>query len=78
MKFTKADRMCYSKRRYPSEIAAAAGVGKMMFKYSNAAQTQWRWYQCPVCRGYHITKEDQENPEYQKRKWMSGLPAKRY
>lgn len=76
MTFTKADRMCYNKRRYPSEIIANAAIGKMRATYPDAAQVNWKWYQCPICSGIHITKENQDNPEYQKRRWMSGLSVK--
>jgi hypothetical protein len=54
-------------------MAAAAGIGKMMAKYPDAAGIKWRYYMCPNCRGFHITKAPQDNPEYQKRKWMAGV-----
>jgi hypothetical protein len=72
MKFTKADRMCYSKRRFPTEIKAACAIGNMKAKYSDASQVIWQWYQCPVCLGFHITKKSQNSKEYQKRRFMSG------
>jgi hypothetical protein len=73
MKWTKAEVMCYRKRRYASEIQASCAIGKMRVYYPDAALVDWKWYQCPICRGYHITKQSQDNPEYQKRRWMAGL-----
>ncbi len=73
MKYTKADRMCYSKRRYPSMIAAFCAIGKIKFKFNDAACTDLRPYECPICAGWHLTKAPQDNPEYQKRRWMAGL-----
>ena len=73
MKFTKADRMCFNKRRYPNLIKAHCALGVMLAKYPENALKQWRVYECPVCRGFHITKEQQDNPEYQKRRWMAGF-----
>lgn len=74
VKFTKADRMCYTKRRYPSMIKAHCALGTMLGRYSENAIKTWRVYQCPVCAGYHLTRQSQDNPEYQKRLWMSGNP----
>lgn len=73
MKFTIAERMCFNKRRYPNMIKAHCALGKMLGTYPDAALHQWRVYECPVCRGFHLTKEQQDKPEYQKRRWMGGL-----
>lgn len=75
MKFTKADRMCFAKRRYPNQIKAACAIGTILGRDPNAPRTL-RAYECPVCRGWHITKEQQDNPEYQKRRWMAGMDVR--
>ena len=72
MNFTKADRMCFAKRRYPNMIKAFCAIGTIQGRDPNAPRNL-RAYECPVCRGWHITKEQQDNPEYQKRRWMAGL-----
>jgi hypothetical protein len=48
----------------------------MLGQYPENALKQWRVYECPVCRGFHLTKEQQNNPEYQKRRWMGGLDVR--
>lgn len=73
MKFSVAERMCYNKRRYPNLIKASCEIGRIKGTYPDAAQLPLRAYECPVCRGFHITKEQQDKPEYQKRRWMAGL-----
>ena len=70
---TKANRMCFTKRQYRSLIVAHCAIGKIMGRDPDAAKFPWRAYECPVCRQYHITKERQDKPEYQKRRWMDGL-----
>lgn len=53
MKFKKADKMCFSKHRYPNEIKAKLEALKMQEKYFYT--TPLRVYPCPVCRGFHLT-----------------------
>lgn len=73
MKWSKAEVMCYRKKRYPNLIKAHCALGKMLATYPDAPLHQWHVYECPVCRGFHLTKQPQDNPEYQKRRWMAGL-----
>jgi hypothetical protein len=74
MKWTKAETMCYRKKRYASEIQASCGIGLMKARYPDAALVEWHWYKCPICAGFHVTKQKQDNPEYQKRRFMAGAP----
>ena len=76
MKFSVADKMCYNKRRFPSDIAASGGIGRMLAKYPDAANHTWRSYLCPVCRGYHISKHKPNEPQIQKKRWMLGFDVK--
>lgn len=77
MKWTQAEVMCYRKRRFASVIQASCAIGRIKGKDAEAALLNWHTYECPVCRGYHITKQSQDNPEYQKRRYMAGLPVTR-
>jgi ribosomal protein L44E len=73
MNFSKADRMCYGKHRYASQIKAYGGIGKLQSRYNpNTSQVALRAYECPVCRGWHLTKKPFDDPSTQKLKWMSG------
>jgi len=54
MKFTQIDKMCLVKQRYPTQIQAYAGLGRIQFKYKDAAEKQLRVYECPNCSGFHI------------------------
>ena len=56
-------QMCTRKIRYASEFQAHAGIGKMRFKYG--MDNYYRTYQCPVCGGWHVTK--QANDDYARR-----------
>lgn len=76
MKFTKADRMCFTKRRYPNLIKAHCALGTMLGKYPENALKQWKVYCCPICAGYHLTHQSQDNSEYQKRRWMAGMDVR--
>ena len=58
MKWSKAEKMCYNKRRYPSMIVANCNIGKIKTKYPTLTLTDFRSYECPVCRGFHITKKN--------------------
>jgi len=44
--------MCYSKSSYNSERAAEKGAKKATLHY----KTQFRFYLCPICLLWHITK----------------------
>ena len=72
MTFTRADKMCYGKRHYPSQIKAYCEIGVIKAKYADAAQDNFRAYECPIGRGWHITRKAYEDPEMQKLRWMAG------
>lgn len=48
-------RGCENKRRFPDEFVARA-VGQGVAE-RNAVKMYW--YQCEICRGYHLTKSPQ-------------------
>jgi len=64
--------MCYGKKRYTNQIVAFCDIGRIKVKYQAAACTDLRAYECPICRGYHLTKKPYEDPHVQKLQWMSG------
>jgi hypothetical protein len=72
MKFSKADRMCFGKRRFPDQIKAFCEIGRIKAKYKDAACTDLRAYECPICRGWHLTKKPYDDPQAQKNRWLSG------
>ena len=53
----KLVRMCESKNRYPDEYVAR-GVGQEM---SMRKKIDLYVYQCPHCRGWHLTKHPQSD-----------------
>jgi hypothetical protein len=71
MTFSKADRMCYGKRRFPDQIKAACEIGRIQFKYKDASPNL-RPYPCPICRGFHLTSKPYDDPQAQKNRWLSG------
>ena len=72
MKFHVEDRMCLRKRRYPSEDIANKAIDRMKCNYPDASTITWKYYQCPVCRGFHIAKDKSVNPKVQKDRWLAG------
>jgi hypothetical protein len=48
-----AKRMCFNKKRYKDMIAAACASGRVAAIFG----IDQRWYECPVCRGWHLTKK---------------------
>jgi hypothetical protein len=67
--------MCYSKRRFPDQVTAFLQINRIKSKYQNAACTDLRPYECPVCRGWHLSKIPIKPPmsaEEQKQKWLDG------
>ena len=56
MTFTQKDKMCLSKHRYPDKVTAFLDILRIKKKYSNVACTDLRPYQCPICRGFHLSK----------------------
>jgi hypothetical protein len=56
------DRMCTSKMRYSDEYAAR-GSAQFALNTSRANPLGRLWvYQCPVCRGWHMTKVPNDSP----------------
>jgi hypothetical protein len=47
------NRMCHGKNRYPAEIAALIAAQR----YAELRKVRLRVYACPVCDGWHITKQ---------------------
>jgi len=47
------ERMCHGKQRYPAEITALIEAQKC----AAARKIALRVYQCPVCKGWHMTKQ---------------------
>ncbi len=63
-KFKKTDRgmarktqwhMCLKKKSYSDE----ATVGSLKRKIKNERGVELRFYRCPMCKKYHLTKESQ-------------------
>lgn len=73
---TIAERMCTRKRRYSTEIQAGVGIGRIKAMSEENAKLPLRWYHCPNCKGYHITKQPPENTEYDQRRLMAGMKVK--
>jgi len=48
-----AAKMCFNKKRYNGNIAAFAALGRMQSRFGY----DQRAYRCPVCQGYHLTKQ---------------------
>lgn len=72
MEPTQADRMCFSKTRYTSEIKAAYAVGRICGKYDAHKNIEHRVYPCPICKGFHITTVKNKNrPAIRKLELMS-------
>lgn len=46
-------RMCFGKSRYPTE--SRANVYRE--KAESARKVKLRVYHCPICQGYHMTKQ---------------------
>ena len=47
----KYKKMCWDKKRYSSDMEAAAASGIIQFKLNRIL----KWYSCPLCDGYHLT-----------------------
>lgn len=49
---------CYGKRRYKDNIAALLALSST----NRAGRPERRAYRCPVCRGYHLTRQPARVP----------------
>lgn len=51
--------MCESKHRYADKKAAVSAVNfAMKFRRNHGRAESLRYYSCPYCRGWHLTKEN--------------------
>lgn len=57
--------MCLSKKRYQTQDAATQAIVHL------SGGKPMRAYECPVCRGWHITRSVQKS-EIEKKRWLEG------
>jgi hypothetical protein len=57
-----AKKMCFSKRRYPSEFLVNMGIETIQKHNPEKAHVKLRAYNCPHCLGWHITSARKESP----------------
>lgn len=48
-------RMCYSKKSFPTERLAIKGAIASSMKFG-----PMRWYKCPICHKWHLTSDTPE------------------
>lgn len=57
-----AKKMCFNKRRYPSQFLADKGIETIQKYNPEKAFIKLRSYSCPICCGFHITSARPETP----------------
>lgn len=63
MKRVKPSQCRTGKRRYSKKVDALIALMKLK-KHDDGQHREKRAYKCEFCRGFHLTKQEPDSPDY--------------